>query len=205
MKKETLSRAVGKIAPCYVGEALEFVYAPGRGPGEARPGFRVRRRAAVCAGAALLAAVLVFGTAFAADASFRRAVVSVLFPRYSESKLREIDGGRGTGSFDAEDVLCTFLDRFNSERMEPGLSAEKQGGYRYSLLSEGSGTAEAIVDCNRSDYKLLVTLKREPYRNTVGLWQTVSYRVLDSAAAESMREKGKPYVPDAAAPGRTKK
>ena len=67
------------------------------------------------------------------------------------------------------------------------------------MLSDRSGLIKAIVDCNRPDYKLLVTMERKPYKETTGLWQVVSYQVISSEIAKKTVSEMRPYVPDAAA------
>lgn len=65
----------------------------------------------------MLIAIFSFGTAFAVSADFRQAVISFLFPTYTENQLHEIDEGHRTGSFSMEDTLFTFLEKFNSENV----------------------------------------------------------------------------------------
>lgn len=65
----------------------------------------------------MLIAIFSFGTACAVSADFRQAVISFLFPTYTENQLHEIDEGHRTGSFSMEDTLFTFLEKFNSENV----------------------------------------------------------------------------------------
>lgn len=66
----------------------------------------------------MLISIFSFGTACAVSADFRQAVISFLFPTYTENQLCEIDDGHRTGSFSMEDTLFIFLEKFNSEHVE---------------------------------------------------------------------------------------
>lgn len=144
-----------------------------------------------------MTASVTFTTAFAADAAFRQTINSVLFPLYTSREVKEIDEGHRTGAFDVQDTLFTFLDRFNREEMITGLTAKKNQGYHYAMLSDGSGVVQAVVECNRSDYRLLVTMKLKPYRHTTGLWQVVSYQAVELQTAKTMLSEMKPYSSEA--------
>lgn len=65
----------------------------------------------------MLISIFSFGTACAVSADFRQAVISFLFPTYTENQLCEIDDGHRTGSFSMEDTLFIFLEKFNSEHV----------------------------------------------------------------------------------------
>ena len=144
---------------------------------------------AACICAAVFAAAFSFGTAFAVNADFRQAVISFLFPIYTERTLHEIDEGHRTASFDRADTLCTFLEKFNAEHMIEGLTVTKDSGFHYVFLEENDLTLRAIVDCDTPNDKLLVTMERIPYKETTGLWQVSAYQVIDSKTAAEMLER----------------
>lgn len=186
MNREKLSQAIGAIDTRYIIEAAEAKTTAVRQPQNGLARFWKERRVAACICIAVLALSATFCTAFAASASFRKTVISVFFPAYSNSELKEIDEGHRTGSFDREDTLFTFLDQFNDKKMEGGLTAKKSTGYHYTFLPEQNGTVKAIVDCSHPDCKLLVLMKRKPYKGTTGLWQVTAYQIIDSETAESL-------------------
>ncbi|HEX2985351.1 MAG TPA: hypothetical protein VHO71_00890 [Caproiciproducens sp.] len=189
MNREKLSQAIGEIDLRYVGEAMAPRASVNRKAPHSLPRFWKERRVAACICIVLLALSITFGTAFAASPAFRQTIISVFFPAYTGNEIQQIDEGHMTGSFDKEDVLSTFLDKFNNQKMEAGLTVKKDHGYHYTLLPDQNGTTSAIVDCNRSDHKLLVTMKLKPYLNTTGLWQVTSYQVIDSKTAKAMLSK----------------
>lgn len=141
---------------------------------------------AACLTAAVLAAVLSFGTAFAASAEFRHTVISFLFPIYTENELHEIDEGHRTGSFSMEDTLFTFLEKFNNEDMADGITVKKENGFEYSILPRDGNFADVIVECNAPNDKLLVMMEKSVYEETAGLWQVVAYQIIDSETAGAM-------------------
>jgi hypothetical protein len=100
------------------------------------------------------------------------------------------------GSFDEQDTLLSFLDRFNAEKMDCGVQAENNAGYTYSLLSSSTDSILAIVQCNISNYKLLVTLERLDYEDTTGIWQVISYQMITNEEALEVTERVPEYVPD---------
>ncbi len=184
MNKEKLSQAVGAIDTRYIAEAAEPVPAAVL---HVRPKrFLGKHRAAACLCIALLTVFAAFSTALAASEPLRSAVIAVFMPSYSGSEIKQIDEGHKTGSFDKEDVLFTFLDKFNNEKMEPGLEARKDGGYHYKFLPDEGSPEKAVVDCSQPDKKLLVTMELKPYSGTAGLWQVTSYQVISSKAAQAM-------------------
>lgn len=198
MDRKKLSRAIGEIDPRFVSEAMVFETATVSRPENVFRRFWRERRVAACICLVLVAASVTFATAFAADAAFRKTVNSVLFPLYTSRDVKEIDEGHRTGNFDVQDTLFTFLDRFNREEMIAGLTAPKDHGYHYAMLSDRSGVVQTVVECNRSDYRLLVTMKLKPYRHTTGLWQVVSYQVIELQTAKTMLSEMKPYVSEVA-------
>lgn len=84
------------------------------------------------------------------------------------------------------DTLLSFLDKFNHEKMERGLLAKLDNGYKYSLLADSKDKILSVVDCNLAEYKLVVTMKKKAYEDTTGIWQVVSYQVIDMKAANEM-------------------
>ena len=54
--------------------------------------------------------------------------------------------------------------------------AENNAGYAYSMLSDSPDTIMVVVECNISNYKLLVTMEKLDYVETTGIWQVVSYQ-----------------------------
>jgi hypothetical protein len=115
---------------------------------------------------------------------------------YSSDEIVELDNGHRTGSFDEQDTLLSFLDRFNAEKMEFGVQAENNAGYTYSLLSGSPDSILAIVQCNISNYKLLVTMERLDYEDTTGIWQVISYQMITNEAALEVTESVPEYAPD---------
>lgn len=186
MNREKLSQAIGAIDSRYISEAMKPKTVAVHKFRNRLICFWEERRVAACVCIALLVLSTTFSTAFAASTSFRQTIISVFFPTYSNSEIKQIDEGHRTGSFDKEDTLFTFLNKFNNEKMENGLTVKKDKGYHYTLLPGQKNTVKAIVDCNRSDYKLLITMELKPYGDTTGLWQVMSYQVIDSKTAESM-------------------
>jgi hypothetical protein len=64
------------------------------------------------------------------------------------------------------------------------------------LLSGSPDRILAIVQCNISNYKLLVTLERLDYEDTTGIWQVISYQMITNEAAVEITESVPEYVPD---------
>lgn len=141
---------------------------------------------AACLTAAVLAAALSFGTAFAASAEFRHTVISFLFPVYAENELHEIAEGHRTGSFSMEDTLFTFLEKFNNENLADGVTVKKENGFEYAVLPIDDGFADVIVACNAPNDKLLVIMEKSVYGETTGLWQVTAYQIIDSGTADDM-------------------
>lgn len=143
-------------------------------------------KVAACIAAAILAATLSFGTAFAASAEFRQAVISFLFPAYTENELHEIDEGHRTGSFSMEDTLFTFLEKFNNENPVGGIIAKKENGFDYAILPSDNNSVNVIVECNTPNDKLLVIMEKGDYGETTGLWQVIAYQIIDNKTADNM-------------------
>ena len=143
-------------------------------------------KAAACFSAAVFAAMLLFGTAFAGNPDFRQAVISVLFPTYTDDQLHEIEDGHRTGSFSMEDTLFTFLTQFNEEHLAGSITAKKDHGFEYTVVSSGENFADVVVECTTPDHKLLVIMERTDYEETTGLWQITAYQTLNDSAAEEL-------------------
>jgi hypothetical protein len=188
MNRADISQAIGQIDLIYIQEAMEVK----------RSTQRLHKvcKLAACICVGFLAASLITVTAFAKSESFRDTVISLLYPIYSSDEIVELDNGHRTGSFDEQDTLLSFLDRFNAEKMEFGVQAENNAGYTYSLLSGSSDSILAIVQCNISNYKLLVTMERLDYEDTTGIWQVISYQMITNEAALEVTESVPEYVPD---------
>jgi hypothetical protein len=188
MNRADISQAIGQIDLIYIQEAMEVK----------RSTQRLHKvcKLAACICVGFLAASLITVTAFAKSETFRDAVISILYPIYSSDEIVELDNGHRTGSFDEQDTLLSFLDRFNAEKMEFGVQAENNAGYTYSLLSNSSDSILAIVQCNISNYKLLVTLERLDYEDTTGIWQVISYQMITNEEALEVTESVPEYVPD---------
>jgi hypothetical protein len=194
MKNEKLLRAIGAISDDLLEEAApkEFTedilshskFKIGR---HLAWFWRVHRVAALV-GVVLLSISMTFATAFAASSTFRQAVISIFFPIYSDNEIKEIDNGHRTGSFDKMDVLFTFLEKFNSENMEDDLKAKKDRGFVYTLLPENENLIQAIVESEHPDSKILVRMERIAYEETTGLWQVVSYQIIDASTANKMKK-----------------
>lgn len=148
--------------------------------------WRYLHKIAVCMAVAVMFAAFSLGVALAVNADFKQAVITLLFPAYTESQLREIDEGHRTGSFDFDDTLLTFLDKFNREKMLEGVTVKNENGFAYLVIYDDEDSAKVIAECGNPDERLLVIMKRQPYKETVGLWQVVAYQRLDSATANEM-------------------
>ena len=149
-------------------------------------GWRNLHKLAACLAAAILVATLSFGTALAASAEFRQAVVSFLFPVYTENELHEIDEGHRTGSFSMEDTLFTFLEKFNTENLADGITVKKDNGFEYAVLPSDGNFVDVIVVCSTPNDKLLVIMEQSAYEETTGLWQVIAYQMIDSETADAM-------------------
>lgn len=123
---------------------------------------------------------------FSADADFRQAAISFLFPTYTENQLHEIDEGHKTGSFSMENILFAFLDKFNNENMVDNITAKNDNGFEYVVLANGENSVDVIVECTSPNEKLLVVMQRNDYKETTGLWQVMAYQILDSKTANEM-------------------
>lgn len=178
MNTKLFSEAMGQLDSPYIMEALV----------EHKPKpFRVRwwkfHKIAACIAAVVLMALFSFGTAFAVSAEFRQALTSFLFPAYTEHELSEIDEGHRTGSFNLEDTLFTFLEKFNREQLVDGVTVKKDHGFDYVVLHQENNSASVIVECNPPTDKLLVLMEKKDYKETTGLWQVVAYQVIDYKTA----------------------
>ena len=195
MNRADISQAINQIDFNYVAEAMEAEnnLSCERKKRESR--FYGTYRVAVCIGMAFVAVSLAAVTAFAASESFREAVISLLYPIYSSDEIKELDNGHMTSSFDETDTLLSFLDRFNAEKMEFGVLAENNAGYTYSMLSDSPDIIIAVVECNISNYKILVTIEKLDYKETTGIWQVVSYQMVTSKAAAELMERMPKYIP----------
>lgn len=197
MNKAGISQVISQIDFNYIQEAMEAdkVLLNGKGKEKQVWRFYKANRLAACVCMALLMTSLVTITAFAASETFREAIISVLYPIYSSEEIKALDNGNMTGSFDEQDTLLSFLDRFNAEKMELGVLAENNEGYTYSLLSNSPDSILAIVQCNISNYKILVSMERLDYESTTGIWQVVSYQMITSEADSEVLESIPEYVP----------
>lgn len=202
MRREKISQALEQIDFNFVQEALEKEEAARTN----KQGFAARfwqfHRFAACACTALAIAAFSFTTAFAASESFRQAVISIFYPLYSDSEIKELEEGHRTGSFDLRDTLLTFLSRFNAEEMEAGISAKYEQGYVYVLVENSAvpeGSLEsilAVVESSREDYRLLITMEKKPYEESAGIWQVVSYQVVSAKRAGEILSEMPVYVPE---------
>ena len=193
MKRANISQAISQIDLNYIKEAMEAEnILSGKKRGH---WFYGAYRMVACIGIAFVVASLAVVTAFAASESFRETVISLLYPIYSSDEIKELDNGHMTGSFDETDTLLSFLDRFNAEKMEFGVEAENNAGYVYSMLSDSSDTIMALVECNISNYMILVIMEKLDYEETTGIWQVVSYQMVTDEAALEVMERVPEYVP----------
>ena len=181
MNDKLFSEAMNEIDDKYITEAMVE-----RKPKTLYLDWRKFYRIAVCFCAVVLITAFSFGTAFALSADFRQAVISFLFPAYTQNQLHEIDEGHRTGSFSMEDTLFTFLEKFNSENLENNVTVKKENGFEYTVLPTDENTINVIVECTALNAKLLVVMERSNYKETIGLWQVTAYQILDSNAANEM-------------------
>lgn len=186
MNVKLFSEAMNEMDDKYIMEAIVE-----RKPKTFPLGWWKFHKIAACFAAIIFIAVFSFGTAFAVNADFRQAVISFLFPVYTENRLLEIDEGHGTGSFSMEDTLCTFLEKFNSENMVDNVTVRKENGFEYVILANGENSINVIVECTAPDNKLFVVMERKDYKETTGLWQITAYQILDSETANKMMDSGR--------------
>lgn len=214
MKREKISEIIGEIDVNFIQEALmhestETIEAfpvqenqkQKNQKGQGLKYFWQFHRTAACACLVILATAFSFTTAFAASESFRQAVISIFYPLYSDGEIKELDDGHRTSSFDERDMLLTFLDRFNAEKMENGILAKYESGYAYTLVSSNEipkgciNCILAVVESSREDYRLLVTMEKIPYEKTTGIWQIVSYQVITEERADEILGEMPVYEP----------
>jgi hypothetical protein len=197
MNRVDISQAISQIDLTYIQEAME-VNEKISNRNTKRLTQRLHKvcKLAACICVGLLATSLITVTAFATSETFRDTVTSLLYPIYSSDEIVELDNGHMAGSFDEQDTLLSFLDRFNAEKMEFGVQAENNAGYSYSLLSSSPDNILAIVQCNISNYKLFVTMERLDYEDTTGIWQVISYQMITDEEAAEITERVPEYVPD---------
>lgn len=181
MNARLFSEAMSEVDDKYIMEAIAE-----RRPKPSHLGWWKFHKVAACFSAIILIAVFSFGTAFAASADFRQAVISLLFPTYTENQLHEIDEGHRTGSFSMEDTLFTFLEKFNNENMVDNITVKEENGFEYIILSNDENCIHVIVECSAPNDKLLVVMERNAYEKTTGLWQVIAYQVLDGETANEM-------------------
>lgn len=181
MNAKLFSDAMDKIDDKYIMEALVV-----RRAKPLRLGWWKFHKVAACFSAIILIVVFSFGAAFAVNADFRQAVISFLFPAYTENQLHEIDEGHRSGSFSMEDTLFTFLEKFNSENMADNVTVKKDNGFEYVILPNAENSVDVIVECTNPDDKLLVVMERIDYKETTGLWQVIAYQVLDNETEKEM-------------------
>ena len=195
MNRTQISQVVSQIDLKFVQEAMEQdpVSMGEKGKNVWRRKGYYRMAAGI--GIGFLAVSLATVTAFAASETFRRTVISFLYPLYSTEEIKELDQGHRTGSFDEQDTLLSFLDRFNTEKLEFGVKAENDNGYTYSMVSDSPDTILAVVDCNITGYKLLVTMNRLAYEDTTGIWQVISYQMITEQEASWILETTPEYTP----------
>jgi len=181
MNLKLFSEAMSEIDDRYIMEAMAE-----KRPEPLYSGWWKFHQLAAFVSAVILIAVFSFGTAFVVNADFRQAVISFLFPAYTENQLREIEEGHGTGSFSMEDTLLTFLEKFNQENIADGITVKKENGFKYIILSNDESSVDVVVECTNPDDKLLVIMERKDYKETTGLWQVTAYQILDSKTADEM-------------------
>ena len=195
MNRTQISQAVSQIDLKFVQEAMKTDPVSIGEKGKNIWWHKGYYRMAAGIGIGFLAVSLATVTAFAASETFRRTVISFLYPLYSTEEIKELDQGHRTGSFDEQDTLLSFLDRFNTEKLEFGVKAENDGGYTYSMVSDSPDTILAVVDCNITGYKLLVTMNRLVYEDTTGVWQVISYQMITEQEASGILETTPEYTP----------
>jgi len=201
MKRKIISQALDRLDLDFICEASENETTVFSKKENRIVQFLRFHRFAACICIIILVVIFSFTTAFAASESFRKTVISIFYPLYSNRDLRELEEGHMTGSFEEKDMLLTFLDRFNSEKMEFGISAKFEQGYSYVFVSgekvpEGSMDAIfAIVESSLPNYKILIRMEKKPYEETSGIWQIISYQIITREEAEKLQMKLPEYVP----------
>ena len=157
------------------------------------------------AAALALAAVLVLGTtvAFAtspvqeqgetgtsapSENAGSSALVPYVFPVYTEELLQAIDEGHATGAFDPQDVLFSFLEVFDQEKLAGSAMVQRDSGFDYSVLSQEESSVRFLLKRTGTGERLLVQMQKIDYKETTGLWQVTGYQILTTEAADQMPE-----------------
>lgn len=204
MSREKISQIINQIHTEYISEALGLETAISSKKKNKGIVFYKKYRFAFCTCVVILAAMLSFTTAFATNELFRETIIRIFYPLYTSDEIKELDNGHVTGSFDITDTLLTFLDKFNKEKMELGISAKNENGYTYTLIHNSSnvkGTENimdsvyAIVESNNPDYKILVTMQQISHKETTGIWQVTAYQIITADKADELLAKMPLYTP----------
>lgn len=204
MRREKISQIINQIHTEYISEALELEAAISSKKKNKGIVFYKKYRFAVCICVVILAAMLSFTTAFATNELFRETIIRIFYPLYTSDEIKELDNGHRTGSFDITDTLLTFLNKFNKEKMELGISAKNENGYTHTLIHNTSNVKDvenimdsvyAIVESNNPDYKILVTMQQISHKETTGTWQVTAYQIITAEKADELLAKMPLYTP----------
>lgn len=204
MSREKISQIINQIHTEYISEALEMEAAISIKKKNKGIVFCKKYRFAVCIFGVILAAMLSFTTAFATNKLFRETIIRIFYPLYTSDEIKELDNGHMTGSFDITDTLLTFLDKFNKEKMEFGISAKYENGYTHTFIHNTSNVKDAenimdsvyaIVESDIPNYKLLVTMQQISHEETTGIWQVTAYQIITAEKADEFLAKMPLYAP----------
>lgn len=191
MKKEKISKVIGELADRHIEDALyceKYLFFEGW-----------RRWQKVVACVALISFCLfgMTGIAFAANADFRKMVVTFV-SGFSEKEKEQIRKGHETTSLDRTDVLVEFLHDYNDNNMGNGVKAKYgENGFDYIVLEEGSKNVNIIVNCESEQLKLLVNLRGEEMEGGLQAWKIASYQMVTCEEADGLLKSfsGKPSIP----------
>ncbi|MCM1091166.1 MAG: hypothetical protein NC092_12870 [Butyrivibrio sp.] len=155
------------------------------------------RKIAACIAIATVLLIGSSGIAYAMVPSFREFINAIIFPEYSTEEMVAIRDGHMTGAFDEQDVLLTFLDKFNKKEWGNEITVPYENGYIYEMYCEDADSLVAFVDSSRNDFVVAVCIKKLEYAETSGIWQVEGYQVLRQADAQDWKASLTVYSSDA--------
>ena len=104
--------------------------------------------------------------------------INISFPKYTEDQLYELQNGHHTGYFDKEDVLFTFLGKYNDGDFgnNPHLQYEDYSNITEKASVKDDDLNDAVFDipCEGGTV-LTVYMRRISIEEIKGLWQVYKY------------------------------
>lgn len=134
------------------------------------------------------------GTVYATNTPFRNFVNSLLFPKYTTNEFISIENGHLTSSFDAQDILLTFLDKFNQKEFGNNITVLNDNGYRYNLYNAGQSEIQAFVTSSVDDYQIIVSMTKKDYNDISNVWQITGYEIVTNNEAATRKTNLTPYT-----------